>query len=303
MIRKFLYKNWLKFTNKDDYINFKISEDRKKRILQYEKLIKNKIESINKSIKEKSIINFAHSGHLGDIIYSLPLVKELSKSHKCNFYVKPYKKNQGNYFKHPSGKFFLDERLVKMLLPLLREQKFINTVEEYNNQKIEIDLDLFREVPMNLQYYSPRWFFHLAGLQVNLEKSYLDVSDHKEIKNKIVILRTFRARNFFINYKFLRNNNNLLFVGMNDEYEDLKEQVPNLKFYNCKNFLEMAQIIKSSKFFIGNQGIGYAIAEGLKTPRLLEGNPDFPVIFPIGENAYDFYHQIHFESFFEKLNN
>ena len=62
-------------------------------------------------------------------------------------------------------------------------------------------------------------------------------------------------------------------------------------------------LVKSSKFFIGNQGIGYAIAEGLKPPRLLEGNPDFPVIFPIGENAYDFYHQIHFESFFEKLNN
>ena len=64
----------------------------------------------------------------------------------------------------------------------------------------------------------------------------------------------------------------------------------------------MAQIIKSCKFFIGNQGLGYALAEALKVPRLLEGNPDFPVIFPIGKKSFDFYHQIHFEKFFKKLN-
>ena len=63
----------------------------------------------------------------------------------------------------------------------------------------------------------------------------------------------------------------------------------------------MAEIIKASKFFVGNEGIGYAIAEALKVPRLLEASPDFPVIFPIGEKSFDFYHQIHFEKFFKEL--
>ena len=61
-------------------------------------------------------------------------------------------------------------------------------------------------------------------------------------------------------------------------------------------------IIKSCKFFIGNLCFAYSIAEGLKTPRLLETCPDFPVVFPHGDNAYDFYHQIHFEKLFKSLN-
>jgi hypothetical protein len=49
---------------------------------------------------------------------------------------------------------------------------------------------------------------------------------------------------------------------MNDDYEDLKKEVPNLEFYDCNDFLEMAQIIKSSKFFLGNLSLGNSIAEG-----------------------------------------
>ncbi|MNY51403.1 hypothetical protein D3C86_1869870 [compost metagenome] len=77
--------------------------------------------------------------------------------------------------------------------------------------------------------------------------------------------------------------------------------VPNLEFYDVKDFYEMAQIIKSSKFFLGNQSFAYALADGLKVPRLLEANPEFPVVHPIGEKAYDFYFQEHFEFYFDKL--
>ena len=46
----------------------------------------------------------------------------------------------------------------------------------------------------------------------------------------------------------------------------------------------------------------YSIAEGLKVPRLLEASPDFTYVFPVGSNAFDSYHQNHFEKFFKKLN-
>ena len=64
----------------------------------------------------------------------------------------------------------------------------------------------------------------------------------------------------------------------------------------------MAEIIKASKFFIGNMSFQYIMAEGLKIPRLLEASPDFPVVFPVGPNAFDSYHQNHFEKFFKDLN-
>ena len=64
----------------------------------------------------------------------------------------------------------------------------------------------------------------------------------------------------------------------------------------------MAEILKASKFFIGNMSLQYIISEALKVPRLLEASPDYPVAFPVGPNAFDAYHQVHFEKFFRQLN-
>ena len=129
------------------------------------------------------------------------------------------------------------------------------------------------------------------------------VDEHPIINNRIVIQRTFRFRNIYINYEFIKNYESALFVGIKEEYDDLKKQVPNLEFYEPKDFLEIAQIIKSSKFFIGNQSVCYPIAEALKVPRLLEASPEFPVVQPVGKDAFDFYFQPHFEKWFDYLYN
>ena len=118
---------------------------------------------------------------------------------------------------------------------------------------------------------------------------------------KIVITRSVRRNNHFINYKFLKKYENLLFIGLENEYKLLQEQVPNLDFYDCKDFLEVDEIIKSSKFFLGNLCFGYSIAEALKVPRLLETNSEFSSMYPTGKNAYEFYFQGHFEKWFNYL--
>ena len=104
----------------------------------------------------------------------------------------------------------------------MKVQKFIHKCEKYNGEEIDIDFDIFRELPVNIHFNSPRWYFHISGIQVDLKDPYMDVEPHNEIKNKIVIHRTFRHRNQFIDYKFLRDQKNLVFVGTNDEYLDLK---------------------------------------------------------------------------------
>ena len=129
------------------------------------------------------------------------------------------------------------------------------------------------------------------------------VDKHPTINDRIVIQRTFRFRNIYINYEFIKNYESALFVGIKEEYEDLKKQIPNLEFYEPKDFLEIAQIIKSSKFFIGNQSVCYPIAEALKVPRLLEASPEYPVVQPVGKDAFDFYFQPHFEKWFDYLYN
>ena len=99
----------------------------------------------------------------------------------------------------------------------------------------------------------------------------------------------------------LENYEDLFFLGTKVEYDDLKKEVKNLQFYDCRDFLEVAMIIKSCRVFIGNSSIGHGLAEALKIPRLLEACPYFPAAQPHGKDAYDFYFQIHFEKFFKKL--
>lgn len=207
------------------------------------------------------------------------------------------------YHDHPSGNVMINKKTADFLMPLLNSQTYLNSAFIYNHENIDIDLNLFREMPFNLIFHSIRWYSHLAGVNLNMEDKFLDVKTKENFKNKIIVVRSPRYRNQFINYNFLNNVKNIVCVGLESEYEQLKKDIKYLEFYDCKNFLEMAEIIKSGKFFLGNQGFAFSVAEGLKTPRLLEACPDFPVVFPLGSNAYDFYHQTHFEKYFEILEN
>ena len=293
MLKKIFYKL---FKNKSD-------QRKLTQLEKYDKKYKKIIDDIYYTIQHNKEINFLHSGHCGDLIYSFAVIKKLSFTHKCNFYVGLNKTNKSYYKNHPSGNIFINERMLNLLLPLLEKQSFLNLAKKHENEKIDVNLDLFRELPINYIFNSPRWYFQITGEQVDLSLPYMDAEKHPEVKDKIIIHRTFRFRNEFINYKFLKDSKELLFIGLEDEFNDLKKDVPNLELYRPKDFYEVAQLIKSCKFFIGNMSVFYPIAEALKVPRLLEACPDFPVVQPVGNDAYDFYFQPHFEKWFNFLDN
>ena len=95
----------------------------------------------------------------------------------------------------------------------------------------------------------------------------------------------------------------MVFLGLRNEYEHLRNLIPNLEYHDSKDFLELSSIIKNSKMFIGNLSFGYALAEALKVPRLLESGPNFPLVYPNGNHGYDFYFQSHFKELVNKLVN
>ncbi|MBA9072313.1 hypothetical protein GGR22_000439 [Flavobacterium gossypii] len=296
-----LAKYWYKYTNKKKYRSLKNKLNQEKRIKRYNRDYSSIIQGILHKIQHQKNLSFRHSGHLGDIVYSLPVIKELSKTHNCTLYIRADKPMTSEYYKHPSGNVMLSKKIISKFLPLLQEQDYLRHAAFWEDEEIDIDLDLFRDLPVDFSFLSHRWYFHIAGIQPDLNQKYLEVADHATIKDKVVIVRSLRAQNYFADYSFLSKYENLLFIGIREEYEELKKMVPNLEFYDVKDFYEMAQIIKSSKFFLGNQSFAYALADGLKVPRLLEANPEFPVVYPIGEKAYDFYFQEHFEFYFDKL--
>ena len=303
----YIKKLFYKLTNKDKHFHYKMNLKKAANIKQnvrlFKKEFKQKIINIQKSIENKKELSFLHYGHLGDVVNSLPVIKELSKTHKCNFYIQAKKPLEPNarHYKRFGDYVFLTDANVDMLLPLFMNQPYIQKVDKYTNQEIDIDLNLIREMPIDFNIDSVRWYSQLTGIHTDLSVPYIFAEPHDVIKNKVTIMRNVRRKNYFTNYKFLKKYENLLFIGLNDEYEDLKKEVPNLEFYDCKDFLEIAQIIKSSKLFLGNLSFGYTIAEGLKIPRLLESVPEFPLVYPNGKNAYDFYFQEHFEKLFSYL--
>lgn len=293
----------LKLFNKKKYLEIKYNKKKNKELEYYKKNIEPELIKIFNNINKKKKLSFIHSGHLGDLIYSLPVVKEISKTHLCNFYIKTNVKSNAVNINHPLGDVFINDKTAEMLLPLLKKQSFIKKVLLYKHENIDVNLDFFRKVPINFFFHSSRWYSHLTGIHFDMNHPVLEINKHKIITNKIVIVRSKRYRNKFINYKFLNNEKNIVFLGLKDEYDDLKKDIKNLDFYDCKDFLEMAEIIKACKCFIGNESFAFSIAEQLKVPRLLEASPEFPVVFPIGGNGKDFYHQIHFEKFFFEMTN
>ena len=276
------------------------TKDRENLFKNYTEPKINKFRDIASSKKE---ISFLHYGHLGDIVNCLPVIKELSKNSRCSLYIQKEKLIPKHVVSndHPFGKVYLSEKSIKKFLPLLKNQNYLFNVEIFNNQKIDIDLNFFRELNINFNIDSVRWYSHITGTHPDLSQKYLDVEGHSKFQNYIVILRSLRRQNKFIDYSFLNNYKKIVFVGLEDEFKDLNKTVRNLEHHDSKDFLELASIIKNSKVFIGNLSFGYAIAEALKVPRLLESAPDFPLVYPNGSDGYDFYFQSHFEYLVKKL--
>ena len=283
---------------------FKKFSKKKESDESYKNIILPKIKKFQDSIKDNDSISFLHYGHLGDIINSLPVIKELSKTKKCFLYIQKNKKIPEHVVSknHPFGDVYLSEKAINKMLPLLQSQKFIEKVEIYNNQEVNIDLNFFRELPINFNIDSVRWYSHLTGKFPDLSNNYIEVPNHEKFKNYIVIMRSLRRQNKFIDYSFLSSYKNLVFVGLKNEFENLKTKINNLEYYDSKDFLELASIIKNARIFIGNLSFGYALAEAIKVPRLLESAPNFPLVYPNGYDGYDFYFQVHFEEIVKKLN-
>jgi hypothetical protein len=287
-------------------MNLKKAASEKQNIEIFKVKLEQKIINTQKAIENKKELSFSHCGHLGDVICSLSIVKEISKTHKCNYYIqveKPLAPNARHY-KRFGDYVFLTDANVDMLLPLFMNQPYIHKVDKYRNQEIDIDLNLIREMPTNFNLDCIRCYSQLTGVHLDLSIPYLFAEPHKIIKNKVVIIRSLERKNPLINYKFLKKYDNLIFIGLEREYDDLKKEVPNLEYYDCKDFLELAQIIKSSKFFLGNLSFGNSVAEALKVTRLIECGPDLAqsaTPYSSGKNAYNFYFQEHFEKWFRHL--
>ena len=267
-------------------------------------------------ITAEEFISYSHSGTLGDIIASLPAIKQGTASSGKKAI--PYLKNGEPYEQpfrgtvHPTKNehgdmVMLNTNVIEMLIPLIAAQPYIHQVKQYDDGPVQIDLDAIRKTYCGIPVFSiQRWYFYVfPQLACDLSIPWLELSEsEKDIATgKVIINRTERYQNEKINYSFLKEyEDDLLFFGTMREYNLFCMQFNlNIKKLVIKDFLELAQAIKQSKFYLGNQSMGFQIAEGLKHPRLVELFSQAPNVTPQGANGYDFLAQNALEYYFKKL--
>jgi hypothetical protein len=245
---------------------------------------------------------FKHSGNSGDIIYALPAIFELSKNGKANLYLQLNQPGLYNLDYHPLGNVMLTAKMVELLKPLLLYQPRIASVDDYKQQPIDYDLDIFRNYTFLQDRGSiSRWYFNVLGISYDTSQPWLAAPKDEQYADKIVVARSHRYRSPVVDYSFLKKYPNKLFVGVQEEYEDMKKAVPDIEFKPVKDFLELATIINSCQLFIGNQSFPFALAEGLKVPRLLESYYKLPNVVVEGKGANDFLYQPQFEYAVKRL--
>ena len=286
----FLYKKFAEFTRNRKEQKFI------KTILQ----IKHPFLNFNHN---NDFISFSHIGLIGDIIYSIPCMLSLAGERKIKLYLDTTKDSgYSEKLKHYNRGKMLTAESVEFLKPLILAHPQIIECTQLEKQTIDYDLNDFRKYPFDYRMgHICRWYFLTFGVTYDLSKPWLFAKPDHQFSNFVILSRSFRYRTPLINYAFLSNYQNLGFIGLSDEYEDMKKNIPQLQYIKVSNALEMASIIAGCKLFIGNQSFPFSVAEGLKVKRVLEVNFENPNVIVDGAHGYDFCYQPQFEKIVHSL--
>lgn len=228
---------------------------------------------------------YRHSGTLGDLIYSLSIVKKmepgefkvaLNNIENC---VSQYGYRPDEVDPAHKGRF--TEQDYEWLKPLLKRQSYIEAVSTWRQGDAEPDVDLDRFRGTLFRGFEGNYVqaYHLAfdipfGL-ADYDTPWLE-ADPVTVK-PILVSRTFRYRdnNTDALWKQMAVDGVLdrmgIFVGHPDEHADF-ERVTGVKIehYPVSNFLELANIVAGSSLVMANQNFVFSLAMGLGKQAVLE---------------------------------
>lgn len=254
------------------------------------------------NITDKEDYHFKHSGNAGDLIYAIPAMLALSNGKRIHLHLNLYQKGHYGNSPHPLGGVMLNDKMLEMLRPLMMSQPGFATVDQYTGQAIDYDLDMVRQYPLYLNRGNIiRWYFLAFATNYPLHQPWLFAQPDATAEQYIIVARSQRYRAPGISYSFLQQYPNVYFIGVEVEFTDMQQMVPNIRHLKVNDFLQMAQLIAGCKLFIGNQSFPFSLAEALKVNRLLEVYFQSPNVSVAGNGGYDFCFQPQFESLVQKL--
>ena len=235
---------------------------------------------------------FKHSGTLGDLIYSLYMVKKMGGG-EFKVAIENIERCVAKYGYRPEdvdpqhkGRF--TEQDYAWLQPLLERQSYIKQVSQWRqgDAEPEVDLDSYRAVLYRtfegniLEAYHRT--FNMPFMMQDYDTHWLE-ADVKRVK-PVVITRSLRYRppngeegwRNIISTGMLENN--AVFVGTPAEHADFTKTFNVVvDYYKATDFLDLASVINGADLVVCNQGFTYSLAIGLGKSTVLEINKLVPM--------------------------
>jgi hypothetical protein len=240
--------------------------------------------------------SFKHSGTLGDLIYSLPLVKHLGGG---EFYlhlgqINGISKNIYNVDPPAFHQGRMNLKDFDFMQSFMQAQPYISKFATLDPRSTEIthNLDRFRlpfasGTGLNyVEYYAQTFGIQDTETQTAMRQTpWLTVPNVKNLGQRdIVINRTQRwipaqLSHIWQEWKEQGVDQRAIFVGLPQEHAAFQQatgwQVPHVV---TPTLLELAETIASSSVFIGNQSVALSVAIGLGHPDVwCEARRDTPI--------------------------
>ncbi len=219
----------------------------------------------------------AHSGKAGDIIYAFCALKEWVKRTRilATLILTP----------DPAGPDWMGwsftQKEAFTWAPLFQAQSCISEVV-WSDSDIRSSLKGFRHWHHDFASLAA---MHAATLGLCDDLSFmvdpwLDVPNIRR-EAMVVFSRSHRYHNrrdiFPWRELALNFRENAVFIGSDSEYRDFTERAQCvIRRIDCRDLLEVAQVIAACNLFIGNQSAPLAIAVARRIPRIIEGFIEVP---------------------------
>lgn len=273
---------------------------------------------------EGAVAHIKHCCNPGDIIASLIACKKYHEITKRRIKYLQKVNRPAAYYPgavHPTvdengGNVTLNKRMFDLIKPLIESQEYIESFEEYDGQRVDIDFDAIRgRTFVNLPHGSIQsWLFYaFPDLEADISKPWIFLDPQRQqieevTKGKVLINFTERYRNNQINleYYFLREYApDLIFAGTPGEHFKFCNQWGlNIPLLETKDFLEVAYAIRGSRFLFCNQSWMWNCATALGTPRVLEVCNYAQNCLPFyGDDNVGFFHQVGAGHYFRGMYN
>jgi ADP-heptose:LPS heptosyltransferase len=219
------------------------------------------------------MLTFKHSGDIGDLIYSLPVIRHYGEG---ILYLNP----RGIGIKQDGMRSGLNHKTIKSLTPLLMQQPYIKDVKVYKGQVTFVDLDAFRVVGQTtVREQLCAACCNPFGVPVP-QKAWIQCGEKKIAP--VVVNRTFNYRNHSIDIEktwrecLAMHNNEAVFVGTPEEHCSFIRDIVVIPYYETPTMLDLAEVINGADVFMGNQSSPMAVAIALDKPFIQEVSQDMP---------------------------